>query len=128
MGPRAGLDRRKISSPSGFDPGPPSPKSVAVPTELPGPHTENIEGINHLKTSVKLHNVILYANPPSGNRDVGCEQTHMMKPSAAFPNFAKAPKYLLMPHTLIIQREFLTPNHKAPSRQITLPFLRPQHI
>jgi len=24
-GPRAGLDRRKISSPPGFDPGPPSP-------------------------------------------------------------------------------------------------------
>ena len=34
MGPRAGLDRRKISSPPGFDPGPSSPLSVAIPTEL----------------------------------------------------------------------------------------------
>jgi len=37
VGPRAGLDARKISSPPGFDPGPSSPKSVAIPTELPGP-------------------------------------------------------------------------------------------
>ena len=37
MGPRAGLDGRKISSPPGFDPGPSSPLSVAMPTELPGP-------------------------------------------------------------------------------------------
>ena len=28
MGPRAGLDGRKISSPPGFDPGPSSPQSV----------------------------------------------------------------------------------------------------
>ena len=34
MGPRAGLDGRKISSPPGFDPGP----SIAIPNELPGPH------------------------------------------------------------------------------------------
>jgi len=33
--PRAGLDGRKISSPLGFDPGPSSRYSVAVPTELP---------------------------------------------------------------------------------------------
>jgi len=39
VGPRAGLDGRKISSPSGFDPGPSSPKSVALLTELPDPHT-----------------------------------------------------------------------------------------
>ena len=32
-----GLDGRKISSPPGFDPGPYSPQSVAIPTELPGP-------------------------------------------------------------------------------------------
>ena len=38
MGPRAGLDRRKISSPPGFDPGPSSQYSVAIPTELPGPN------------------------------------------------------------------------------------------
>ena len=37
VGPRAGLDGRKISSPPGFDPGPSSPQSVAIPTELPGP-------------------------------------------------------------------------------------------
>ena len=39
MGPRAGLDGRKISSPPGFDPGPSSPSPVAIPTELPGSHT-----------------------------------------------------------------------------------------
>ena len=37
MGPRAGLDRRKTSSPPEFDPGPSSLYSVAIPTELPGP-------------------------------------------------------------------------------------------
>ena len=37
VGPRAGLDGRKISSPPGFDPGSSSPYSVAIPTELPGP-------------------------------------------------------------------------------------------
>ena len=36
MGPRAGLDWRKISSPPGFVPGPSSPLSVSIPTELPG--------------------------------------------------------------------------------------------
>ena len=38
MGPRAGVDGREISSPPGFDPGPSSPYSVAIPTELPGHH------------------------------------------------------------------------------------------
>ena len=38
MGPRASLDARYISSLPGFDPGPSSPQSVAIPTELPGPH------------------------------------------------------------------------------------------
>jgi len=37
LGPRAGLDGRKILSPPGFDPGPSSPYSVAITTELPGP-------------------------------------------------------------------------------------------
>ena len=37
MGPRAGLDGRKIASPPGFDPGLSSPYSVAIPTKLPGP-------------------------------------------------------------------------------------------
>ena len=35
VGPRAGLGRRKISSPPGFDPGSSSPQSVAITTELP---------------------------------------------------------------------------------------------
>ena len=39
MGPRAGLEGRKISSPPGFNPEPPARSSVAIPTELPGPHT-----------------------------------------------------------------------------------------
>ena len=37
VGPRAGLDGRKISYPPGLDPGPSSSQSVAIPTELPGP-------------------------------------------------------------------------------------------
>jgi len=37
VGPRAGLDGRKISSPPGFEPGPSSPYSVAISTELPDP-------------------------------------------------------------------------------------------
>jgi len=37
VGPRAGVDGRKITSPPGFDTGPSSPQSVAIPTELPGP-------------------------------------------------------------------------------------------
>jgi len=40
VSPRAGLDRRKISLPPGFDPGPSSPYPVAIPTELAGPLTE----------------------------------------------------------------------------------------
>ena len=44
MGPRAGLDGRKISSPPGFDHGPSSPQAVAIPTELPGPHIETYLG------------------------------------------------------------------------------------
>jgi len=36
VGPRAGLEGQKISSPPGFDPGPSRPYSVAIPTELPG--------------------------------------------------------------------------------------------
>jgi len=34
VGPRASLDRRKISSPPGFDPDLPALSSVAIPTEL----------------------------------------------------------------------------------------------
>ena len=36
VGPRAGLDGRKITSPPGFDPGQSSP--VGIPTELHGPY------------------------------------------------------------------------------------------
>ena len=39
VGPRVGLDGRKISSPPGFDPGPSSPWSVTIPTELPSLQT-----------------------------------------------------------------------------------------
>jgi len=42
VGPRAGLGGRKISSPLGFDAGPSSPKSVAIPTELPGPLSSSV--------------------------------------------------------------------------------------
>jgi len=37
VGPRAGLDGRKISSQSEFGPGPSSPESGALPTELHDP-------------------------------------------------------------------------------------------
>jgi len=42
VGPRAGLDRRKFSSPPGFDRGPSSPQSVTILTELQGPQNLNI--------------------------------------------------------------------------------------
>ena len=42
VGPRAGLEGRKISSPPGFDPGPSSPQLVAISTELPGPHKPQV--------------------------------------------------------------------------------------
>jgi len=42
VGSRAGLDGRKISSPPGFDPGPSSPYSVPIPTELPGRYSISI--------------------------------------------------------------------------------------
>ena len=38
MGPRAGLEGRKISPHRDSIPGPSGPLSVAIPTELPGPH------------------------------------------------------------------------------------------
>ena len=39
MGPRVGLDGRKISSPPGFDSGPSNPQPVAIPTEIPDPRS-----------------------------------------------------------------------------------------
>ena len=38
VSPSSRLEVRKISSPPGSDPRPSSPQSVAIPTELPGPH------------------------------------------------------------------------------------------
>jgi len=49
VGPRAGLDGRKISSTPGFDPGPSS--SFAIPTELPGPH---------MKHCIVLHYILCF--------------------------------------------------------------------
>jgi hypothetical protein len=42
VGPRANLDGRKISPHRDSIPGPPSPYSVAIPTELPGPHESGL--------------------------------------------------------------------------------------
>ena len=39
-----------ISSPPGFDPGPSIPQSVAIPTELPGPHNYKMVSINLQRT------------------------------------------------------------------------------
>jgi len=50
VGPRAGLDGWKISSPPGFDPGTSSPWSVAIPTELPVPHSYTIISVFNLLT------------------------------------------------------------------------------
>jgi len=59
MGPRAGLYGRKISSPSEFDPGPSSPQSVAIPTELPGPSLFKRIGSNgRVKRNVKYISVV----------------------------------------------------------------------
>jgi len=50
VGPRAGLDGQKISSPPGLDPRPSSPLSVAIPTELPGPQIVKYSKINKGET------------------------------------------------------------------------------
>jgi len=47
VGPRAVLDRQKITSPPGFDPGPSSPQAFAIPTELPAPPTNNNNNNNN---------------------------------------------------------------------------------
>ena len=59
MGPSAGLDGRKISSPLGFDPGPSSPYLVAIPTELPGPLKVNVP-ITKTTNSIFLYTVAQY--------------------------------------------------------------------
>ena len=43
VGPRVGLDGRIILSPPGFDPGPSSPQSVTILTELPSPRHYNTQ-------------------------------------------------------------------------------------
>ena len=55
MSPRASLDGWKISSPPGFDPGPSSPYSVAIPTELPRP-----TGIMHIVYIVYICLMYIY--------------------------------------------------------------------
>ena len=37
--------RAEILVPPGFDPGPSSPQSVAIPTELPGPHSMTVRAV-----------------------------------------------------------------------------------
>ena len=51
MGPRAGLDGRKFSSPPGFDP--------AIPTELPGPPTRGVV----LKTLISRYKAFFNSEP-----------------------------------------------------------------
>ena len=48
VGPSSGLDGRKISYPPGVDRGPSSPQSVAIPTELPGPHLFLVHKLKHI--------------------------------------------------------------------------------
>ena len=63
MGPRAGLDGRKISSPPGFDSGPFSPYSVAIPTELPGPFS--LHGHNTVSPYISVFLLILFCGSGS---------------------------------------------------------------
>ena len=52
MGPRAGLDGRKISLPTGIrSPGRPARSSVAVPTELPN--------IINIHNKIKVHLLVV---------------------------------------------------------------------
>jgi len=63
VGHKAGLDGRKISSPPGFDPGPSSLQSVAIPIELPGPQLRHSVLKNRIKCAKgKLWNHIVTAN------------------------------------------------------------------
>ena len=58
MGPRAGLNGRKISSLPGFDPGPSSPQSVAIPTELPGLSNKHMYDSVNDNQSIKLYLIV----------------------------------------------------------------------
>ena len=41
-GPQGRSGQAENLAPPGFDPGPSSPQTVAIPTELPGPYKKNI--------------------------------------------------------------------------------------
>ena len=58
VGPRAGLDGRKISSPLGFDPGLSARSSVAIPTELPVPHVYG-KDVKYIRT---FHKNLLHSH------------------------------------------------------------------
>ena len=100
MGPRAGMDGRKFSSPQRFDPGPSSPQSVAIPTELPGPHNI-ITLIIYMK-----YNIILSIYPSSFITAVAVFQ----KPNAIplcfsiylFLNFLLSWLLVLLPSTFFL--------------------------
>ena len=62
MGPRAGLDGRKISSPPGFDPGPSNLQSVTILTELPGPHLIHIHELIHVVSWGKSGTAVLVSD------------------------------------------------------------------
>ena len=84
MGPRAGLDERKISSPPGFDPGPSSPKSVAIPTELPSPLFGVIHSVNsELGSSVGIATVYKLEGPGSnlGTDEIFCPSRMALGPA-----------------------------------------------
>ena len=57
MGPRDGLDERKISSPPGLDLGSSTPKLVAIATELPGPTEYLVFQLPVYKTETCILNV-----------------------------------------------------------------------
>ena len=73
MGPRAGLDGRKISPHRDSIPGPSSPYPVAIPTELPGPPDFNIIILRvtanpiPLCTSLNFYNHFYFINPKFHN-------------------------------------------------------------
>jgi len=57
VGPTANLDGQKISSPPGFDPGPSSLQSVAIPTELPGPNPQQVMHANYKAMYEHFNNI-----------------------------------------------------------------------
>jgi len=75
VGPRAVLDGRKISSPPGFDPGPFSPLSVAIPTCASACHIDTTP-ISHTETpthdETRTHNQCGDTIEKSQARDDGC--------------------------------------------------------